>query len=194
MPDLLIKAELIKRINQGDAKAFETVYNLSYVYLCAVATKYVYSPTVAQELVNDVFLNIWHLRETLTFPLHTYLCRAVQNRCLNHIRSLRLREVPLSDVEEHWLRFREEQLQSDEHPLARLENKELREKIARTVDLLPPQCRTIFIQKFYYNKTSEEIAGELRLNASTVRVQLKIALAKLKKMLGETYPVFLLFI
>lgn len=157
MPDLLIKAELIKRINQGDAKAFETVYNLSYVYLCAVATKYVYSPTVAQELVNDVFLNIWHLRETLTFPLHTYLCRAVQNRCLNHIRSLRLREVPLSDVEEHWLRFREEQLQSDEHPLARLENKELQEKIARTVDLLPPNAGRSLSKNFITTKLPRKL-------------------------------------
>lgn len=193
MPDLTIPSELINRINRGDARAFETLYNAYYVYLCAVAVKYVYDPAVAQEITNDVFLNAWHLREQLVYPVNAYLRQAVQNRSLNYLRSLRMQEVPLTEAEEKLLRFREMQTGSDEHPLGRLENKELHQLVAEAVSRLPERCRQVFTQKFYYGKTSEEIARECGLNASTVRVQLKIALTKLKEELRDVYPVWLLF-
>lgn len=54
---LIVKEDIISRINNGDAKAFEQLYTTFYVYLCAVATKYVYNPEAAREIVNDVFMN-----------------------------------------------------------------------------------------------------------------------------------------
>lgn len=162
-------------------------------YLCAVAVKYVYDPAVAQEITNDVFLNAWQLREQLVYPVNAYLRQAVQNRSLNYLRSLRMQEIPLTEAEKKLLRFREMQTGADEHPLASLENKELNELVAEAVSRLPERCRLIFTQKFYYGKSSEEIALECGLNASTVRVQLKIALTKLKEELKGVYPVWLLF-
>ena len=52
---LIVKEDIISRINNGDAKAFEQLYTTFYVYLCAVATKYVYNSEAAREIVNDVF-------------------------------------------------------------------------------------------------------------------------------------------
>lgn len=51
---LIVKEDIISRINNGDAKAFEQLYTTFYVYLCAVATKYVYNSEAAREIVNDV--------------------------------------------------------------------------------------------------------------------------------------------
>ncbi|MCC8096588.1 MAG: hypothetical protein LIP05_15405 [Tannerellaceae bacterium] len=53
---------------------------------CAVATKYIYDPETAKEIVNDVFLNIWNNHTPLTSPVNAYLVKAVRNRCLNHLR------------------------------------------------------------------------------------------------------------
>ena len=53
---LIVKEDIISRINNGDAKAFEQLYTTFYVYLCAVATKYVYNSEAAREIVNDVFM------------------------------------------------------------------------------------------------------------------------------------------
>lgn len=55
---LIVKEDIISRINNGDAKAFEQLYTTFYVYLCAVATKYVYNSEAAREIVNDVFMNV----------------------------------------------------------------------------------------------------------------------------------------
>ena len=80
----IVDEEVIRRINRGDTNAFGELYKAYYVYLCTVATKYVFDPEAAQEIINNVFLNIWHHRLTLSTPVTAYLIRAVQNRSLNH--------------------------------------------------------------------------------------------------------------
>lgn len=177
-------------MTQGDAKAFEQLYFRSYVYLCSVAVKYVYKAEPARELVNDVFLSVWNNRATLTYPLEAYLVSSVQNRCLNYFRKKRLEEVSFSDITESMIDISEQHILSDTNPLAYLENKDLTEKVQKAVDRLPEKCREIFIQHFYYNQSYEEIARMKNLKSSTVRVQIKIALTKLKAMLGDLSLLF----
>ncbi len=180
---LVVKEDIIARVKGGDAKAFEQLYTTFYVYLCAVATKYIYDPEVAREIVNDVFMNVWNHHSALMYPVNAYLIRSVRNCCLNYLRDRRSREIPLSDVEERLLSIQESQVDAYPHPLAYLENKEFEEKIYRAVDSLPPKCRDIFVQHLYHGKTYEEIAVANHISSSTVRVQVKIGLAKLRELL-----------
>lgn len=190
-----INETIIRRINRGDAKAFELLYNSYYVYLSAVATRYLYSPETAQEVVNDVFLGVWNQHATLTYPVGGYLVRAVRNRCLNHLRERRLEEVSLSDVGEQLLAIQEEMLHAEEpYALARLEEEEFERQVASAVDRLPSKCRAIFVQYLYHNQTYDEIALARGIAPSTVRVQIKIALDKMRHLLGDPYLLlFLLY-
>jgi len=187
-----IQEKIIKRINKGDAKAFEQLYSIFYVYLCAVATKYIYNAEIAKEIVNDVFLSVWDNRETLLSPVKPYLVKATRNRCLNHLRKQRLQELPLTDIQEQMLAIQEQLLAEDQHPLALLENKEFEQSVFEAIQKLPPKCRDIFMQYVYENKSYEEIAEANSLASSTVRVQIKIAITKLKDMFGD-YSFLLLF-
>lgn len=191
---LILSEEVIQRINKGDVKAFEELYNAYYVYLCAVATKYVFIPEVAQEIVNDVFLRVWENRATLTFPCSAYLIRSVQNRSLNHLKKKQLEEVSLSDVEDNLLEFQKQQIISDEHPLTFLENKEFEDTVNLAIQKLPAKCREIFEQYLYLNLSYEEIASLNQISPSTVRGQVKIALSKLKEQLRHFTLSFFSFI
>lgn len=183
----MIDEEVIRRINGGDTNAFGELYNCYYVYLCTVATKYVFDPEVAQEIVNDVFLNVWHHRLTLSIPVTAYLIRAVQNRSLNHLQRKRTRELPLSDVQEQLLTISEQAVTAEEHPLAYLENLEFEKYIADAVETLPDRCRTIFKQYLYQNRTYDEIAHLNGITSSTVRGQIRIALSKVSESLRKYY-------
>lgn len=182
---IVVKEDIVKRINEGNAKAFEHLYSVFYVYLCAVATKYVYDVEVAKEIVNDVFLSVWNNHQSLTHPVNPYLVKAVQNRCLNHLRQKRFQEVSLTDVQEQLLSFREQMIEKDAHPLAQLEHKEFEQQIFKAVNSLPEKCRDIFIQHLYYNKSYEEIAETNHISSSTVRVQIKIGISKLRDQLSN---------
>ena len=187
-----ISEQIIEDINEGKENAFSALYDCYYRYLCAYATTYVFNPDEAKEIVNDVFMNVWNHHSALIHPVNAYLIRSVRNYCLNYLRDKRQQEVPLSDVQESLLSIQELQIDADPHPLAYLENKEFEEKIYRAVDSLPAKCRDIFVQYLYHNKTYEEIAITNHISSSTVRVQIKIGLAKLRELLGDLYPLFLL--
>ncbi len=187
-----IDRNIITRINEGDNKAFEQLYTAYYLYLRAVATKYVFQRDLAKDLVNDVFMNVWNHRGSLTYPVGTYLTRSVQNRCLNHLRRQRTQEIPLSYVQEQLITIREQLISDDAHPLAYLENKEFEEKICQSIAQLPPKCRQIFEQYIYKNMSYEEIAQANQITTSTVRTQIQVGLSKLKDMLGHYYALFVM--
>lgn len=189
---IALKEEILKKVNYGDTNAFEQLYSAYYVYLCAVATKYVYQADIAQEIVNDVFLNIWKNKVELKAPVAPYLIRAVKNRCINHITRRKMTEVSLTDVRDQLFTIQEEEAGKEAHPLAYLENKEFESLISEAVNTLPPKCRIIFEQYLYQNMSYEEIAKENNIAASTVRVQIKLGLGRIKAILGDYYPLFLL--
>lgn len=186
-----IDENIVKQINSGEVKAFEKLYNAYYVYLCAIATKYVYQVEAAEEIVNNVFLNVWDRRESLIYPVKAYLIRSVQNRSLNYIRQQRLQFTPLSEIQEYLSDFKEQQIDEDDYPLTQLENKELETQIYTAIHNLPPKCRDIFVEYVYNNLSYEEIANLYKISNSTVRGQIKIGLSKLKDNLGENYLLFL---
>ena len=40
----IVDKDLIERINKGEEKAFEVLYNSYFVYLCACANSYIFNP------------------------------------------------------------------------------------------------------------------------------------------------------
>jgi RNA polymerase sigma-70 factor (ECF subfamily) len=52
-------------ISQGDEKAFATLFNYYRNKIYGVALKLTHSTTVAEEIVEDVFVKIWSRRATL---------------------------------------------------------------------------------------------------------------------------------
>lgn len=189
-----LNKEIIERISRGDIKAFEQLYSSYYVYLCTVATKYIYDPEIAKEIVNDVFLSTWQNRTSLKDPVTAYLIRAVQNRCLNHIQRKKMQEVPLTDIQEQLLTIQEQAISSEEQPLSYLEDQEFEKLIADAIDALPPKCKEIFQQYLYQHKSYEEIALTNGISPNTVRVQIKIGLSKISDLIKRYYPLLLFLI
>lgn len=180
--DLVDKA-IVQQVNKGSEQAFAELYKAYYAYLNAVAIYYLQDKEVAQEIVDDVFLNVWEKRENLVFPIHYYLVRSVQNGCLNYIRSQRALQTALDGHRDEVLFFLEEHILSTSTPLEDVELKETEAEIRRVVDNLPVKMRAVFEAYFYDGKSAEEIAEEMNLSVNTIRVQIKNALDKLKQSL-----------
>src|SRR5450759_3157409 len=79
--------QLINSIKQGDIAAFETIYKKYYIFLCLIAEHIVRNPSDAEEIVTDVFVKIWNIREkiNITSSIKAYLVKAVHNLSLIHI-------------------------------------------------------------------------------------------------------------
>lgn len=185
-----INKDIIEQISNGSEKAFSELYSSYYSYLNAVALCYLLDKEIVAEIVDDVFVNIWNKRETLSYPIHYYLVRSVQNGCLNHIRMQRAQQNVLDEHKDRMLAFQENYIHSTPMPLQYVEMQQTEEEIRVAVNQLPPKCKMIFEEYFYAGKTVEVIANDMDLTISTVRVQLKNATDRLKQALKHLLLIF----
>jgi RNA polymerase sigma-19 factor, ECF subfamily len=82
--------ELLTRIAAGDESAYRTFFDLYKERFYAVVLKMTRSDIVAEEIVQEVFLNIWTKREKLVFIENpsSYFFTAVYRRVYSYYRNL----------------------------------------------------------------------------------------------------------
>lgn len=194
MEGTVVDGNLIDKINKGDEKAFEVLYNCYFVYLCACANSYIFNPNEAQDIVNEVFVKIWYKRGELTFPIHAYLTHAIQNGCLNYLRSLHSRERVLDEYRNAVLKYQEEYCATEDNPLQLIEQSELEKQVEGIVASLPQKCRHIFEQYLYSGLSPQEIADKNGISVNTVRVYIKNAMDKIRKRMGSQAGILLFFL
>ncbi|HNP98490.1 MAG TPA: sigma factor, partial [Bacteroidia bacterium] len=84
---------IVQAIRQGDERVFESLFRNHYQPLCRYATTLVNDPDEAEEIVQQVFIQIWERRGALEINLsiQAYLYKAVRNSSLNKIKHGKVR-------------------------------------------------------------------------------------------------------
>jgi len=179
---------IIPEIIQGNEKAFESLFQSHYANLCGYAVKYVWELDQAEEIVQDLFFNIWSKRSDLniTSSIESYLFRAVRNACLNYLKHLKVRDSYASNVKESYNEGRDH----DHNPVEVLE---LQDKIDEAIEALPPERKKIFMLSRHEGLKYKEIAEQLGISVKTVEAQMGKALKHLRVSLSE-FMVILIFI
>ncbi len=136
------------------------------------------SRAVAEEIVQDVMLELWKRRETIdrdSSP-QAYLFQATRNRSLNHLRHER--------VEKHAepMIGREEAQGATAHSL--MVEDEIHVAMQRAVEKLPRRCREVFDLSRTHNLKYAEIAEVLGISVKTVEAQMGKALRILREELA----------
>src|SRR3954470_15850160 len=84
--------DLLGRLRGGDKEAFDSMFREYYPNLVGVAESMLREREAAEDMAQDVMMELWRRRETLVLEtsLRAYLFRAVRNRSLNYLRHLRI--------------------------------------------------------------------------------------------------------
>ena len=79
--------KLSRRQQLTEEQAFELIFRKYYVRLCGFANKFIANAAEAEEIVQEVFLNIWAKKDRLKLDdeIKPYLFKSVQNLCFNFI-------------------------------------------------------------------------------------------------------------
>jgi RNA polymerase sigma-70 factor (ECF subfamily) len=78
---------------------FDWIFREHYLMLKNYAWQYVFEQSIAEDIVQDVFIHLWERRHSLQLKvsIKSYLYTSVYNRCLNHIKhekvSLKFKKV-----------------------------------------------------------------------------------------------------
>ena len=180
---------LIGKIKEGDRIAFNELYKQYYLSLRAYAELFL-DEEEAEDVVQDVFLNVWIRRETLdgSQSLHGYLLRSVYNTSLNALKkkghSDKYRSIYECEIEEIVYKYYD----PDTNDIIRkLYNQELRADIDAAINSLPARCREVFTLSYLHNMPGKEISLKLGISLSTVENHIHNALKLLREKLKVHY-------
>jgi len=82
-------AQLLARTALADQAAFAALYQLTASHLYGVALRILREPALAEDLLQEAFVNIWHHAGTYAAEKakpQTWLASIVRNRCLDQLR------------------------------------------------------------------------------------------------------------
>ena len=166
--------QLINGLKAGDESSFNQLFNDYYILLTVFARKYVNDLEEAKEIVQDFFVHLFEIRNSLTITtsLESYLYQSVRNRCLNHINQFKVHE-------KHYENLKREEI-SDTNLEDKILETELEHKIFQIVTGLPGQCQKIFKMSRVDGKQNREIAKMLNISIRTVETQISKALKILR--------------
>lgn len=165
---------------------FKSLFLEYYEALCYYACKYVNDTDVSQDLVQDVFFDLWKKRDTIDFaePIKPYLYKATYNKSIDHIRQTRLRNEKLEEPEPgSFLDFYINNMISNAEEELHL--KDISREINNCIDNLPPQCKKIFNLSRQTGLKNKEIAEKLDISIKAVEKQISKALNEIRNHLNN---------
>ncbi|MDR0574120.1 MAG: RNA polymerase sigma-70 factor [Tannerella sp.] len=179
----------MKKKDHHYAAALERLFTRFYKPLRAYAFRYVNDAAISEDVVQDMFLELWVRREDIRFAdadaVKSYLFKSVHNHAINLLKQDRLHDhCPLDDIDIDENSLLESYVSSrvlDQEQSLLL--KELDAEIAGFIETLPPQCRKIFLLSRAGGLKNREIAEQLHISIKAVEKQIGKALSGLRQRL-----------
>jgi RNA polymerase sigma-70 factor (ECF subfamily) len=172
----------INSLRNGDTESFCLCYDIYFAPLCSYASRIIRNADESEELVQDLFLEIWQNRSRLpeNGSLRAYLFTAVRNDCIDHLKHRKIEkkyadEYLLSAVSHY------ENIYSD------LIDRDIQTQLDSAMNKLPGKCREIFTMSRFSHLSYREIAEKLGISVKTVENQMGNALKTLRKELGHLF-------
>jgi RNA polymerase sigma-70 factor (ECF subfamily) len=168
--------ELCERIKCGDIDAYRQIYDRYHSQLYYYALRFLKMPELAEDVIHDVFLKLWEIREQLKpeFGIVGYLYKISRNQVFKLIKKIsaeaELRNKVIGIIEEQCIETE-----------ANLQWNEYAQLLGGAIDQLPPQCKKVFNLCRQEGKTYDEAALILGISKHTVKEHMMAAMKNIKK-------------
>jgi RNA polymerase sigma-70 factor (ECF subfamily) len=170
------ESHLIALLNQSSEYAFQLLYDRYRNRIYKVGIQYLKSPTMAQDVVQDVFMKLWFERKQLNgnHPIEAWLYTVAKNQIINQLKKEALGwkilkkniEVDFEDIEPGIFQ--------------KLENTEINTVLQNSLSELPNNQRKVYdlvrVQHYSYSKVGEI----LNISPLTVKTHMARALKHIR--------------
>lgn len=167
--------DLQSRLADGDELALKLLFQQFGKRLHVFAYGILHSNEMAEEVVEDVFIQVWKLRQRVSEVenLVWYLYTTTKNLSCSYLRKYG-REQPFC-IDELTLPY----LKVDANPEEIAISNETLQRVHLAINNLPPRCRQIFKLVKEDGLKYREVAELLEVSLKTVENQVGIALKKI---------------
>lgn len=156
---------------------YEQLFKHNFERLYYHSLDIVHDEDLARDVVSDVYVNVWKLRETIALDTAlSYLYTSVRNRCLDQLKQ-RNRQVPLlEDVLNELEHYTETDWNEYEARIAHLKTELSRQ---------PERVRCVLYLRFYEQKSNQEVADLLGISVDGVKKIIQRSFAQMRVSLSK---------
>ena len=169
--------------------AFNSLFNRYYAGLCVYCESFVGNRHVSEDLVQDVFVQVWMKRAELQFDdnIRPYLYKSVDNAAIQHLRHQQVKDrykvqIKTKLAEADCIPF--EWVATDVDPA---EANELQTLYQQALEELPAQTREIFLCSRERDMKYSEIAELTGLSVKSIEYHISKALDMFRKALKDFF-------
>lgn len=176
------------KIKEGDEYFFNLIFEKYRNKLFNYLFRAFKSKEVAEEIVLDVFIKLWHGREAITEikNLEAFLHRVAYHKAIDFFRAAKRNPVLQQAI---WDTITN--APAAENAESRLLQKNTEALIKEAISQLSPQRRKVFELRSYEDLSYSEIARTMRLSANTVRNHLAASLKFIREYLDKNEALIL---
>ncbi|WP_298780001.1 RNA polymerase sigma factor [uncultured Polaribacter sp.] len=180
---------LTNRLKEGDKKAYAFLIDNYHHKLCVYANSLINNHTQSEDIVQNVFVNLWVKRAKLDpkQSIKSFLYKSVYNEFIDQYRKTQ----SVMKIEKMYIDYI--------NSIVLDEDKEDTQKLIKQVKIiiqnLPPKCKHVFELSKKEGLTNIEISEHLNVTVKAVEAQITRAFSIIRKKLkGKTDLIlFLLF-
>ena len=182
--DRAIELDLLARVAKRERAAFEQLYDRYSNIIYATAMKFLKEDADAQDVVQDVFIQIWD-KAKLYDPAKgkplTWALTLTRNRSIDRIRAIQRRTRLRDDFEKETV---VDESAGVREALSGVDASEKSQILRDAVGRLSPEQRNVIELAFFSGFTQSEIADRLGEPLGTIKARARRGLMKLKEILG----------
>lgn len=181
----------ISALKKGEKKAYEEIYSEYFGVLYHLCIQYLHHEKIAEEIVQDTFLKLWEIRDTLNeqINIRSFLYTITKNNCLNYLRNQKVSMKHMENIKYLEMQFNYEALE-------RLGNyvqfEDLKNKIDEAIKHLPEEVIETFKLSRFEELSYKEISVTQKISIKTVEARISKALKILRAELKDYLPVIYL--
>ena len=184
------EVRLLVKASYGDNQAFTALFKAYKDITYSFARKICHSSVLAEEVVQDVFMNIWINRAKLKDIKNFggYLRVTTKNQALQALRKLAIEARTQNISIENWQELHNE----TESAIAYNESFQV---LNRVLQALPPQQKLVYELCQLHGLKNKEVAEQLHLSPLTVKAHLRQAVQRIRaSFIAETVLMLCLII
>lgn len=161
--------EFFEAFRKGEEQAFDRVFRAYHGPLTFYAFRYVKDEKLAEDIVQDCFVELWERRKKLlqVQSINSYLYRCVYNHCSKLLkkmdRKMVVDDLPADPLETH------------------IVEGEILARILQVMDHLPLRMRQVVRMYYLEEKSLVEIGTEIGIDPETARSHRYRAIQLLRK-------------
>ena len=179
--------DLLQSLAHNNSAAFEILFNRYKNKIFSIAHKFTHCTIASEEIVQEVFLNIWKKKETITIEnLSAYLASMTRYEVYRYVAKQK-KHIPSG------LGLAEEQgalVNDQDH----IDQKILLEIIEKLSHRLPEKCRLVFVHNKLLDKPLTEVAAEMAISSKTAEAHLTKALKVIRENIKKSFLSFYNFL